>query len=202
MATATWRGQWSACKQHSARINVVQALGRINRRLVALCDCTKGAICIPCPRRADVGAQPLYAVPDLTRGAGIQLNKRLSLRSEVAAVSFLHRAFFPNVRAHRGKAVRRSYSAWRPFSFECDDVSLRQRGSNIWNPALSSKRSQSPKPKETTGKATKTPLSLYFRGQTRHSHLFFRASLPTVQRAASISTNIQGIGATNHRRTY
>jgi hypothetical protein len=60
-----------------------------------------------------------------------------------------------------GKAVRRSYSAWRLCSFEPGDISLRQRV-DYSEPALSSKRSQSQSPEETIGTATKKPLSLQY----------------------------------------
>ena len=57
-------------------------------------------------------------VPELTRSTDIQLNEQLSLREGVDALASSNRTL-PSVRIHRGKAVRRSYSAWRPcFSFE------------------------------------------------------------------------------------
>jgi hypothetical protein len=51
-------------------------------------------------------------VPELTRSADIKLNKRVSLRRHANALR-LRTGQFPHVRAHRGKAVERSYSAGR-----------------------------------------------------------------------------------------
>src|ERR1700730_15725925 len=52
-------------------------------------------------------------VAELTRSADIQLNKRHSWRRRSNALSLPHRIISPNVRARPGKAVKRSYSAWR-----------------------------------------------------------------------------------------
>jgi len=51
-------------------------------------------------------------VPELTRGADIKLNKRLTLRRQLHALSSAHRILPPSGRTP-GKAGRRSYSAWR-----------------------------------------------------------------------------------------
>ena len=57
-------------------------------------------------------------VPELTRSADVQLNGQLSLQDRVDTLASSNRTL-PNARVHPSKAVRRSYSAWRPcFSFE------------------------------------------------------------------------------------
>jgi hypothetical protein len=53
------------------------------------------------------------AVPELTRSADIKLNERVSLRRLPHALPIAPRTISPNVQAHGGKAVKRSYCAWR-----------------------------------------------------------------------------------------
>jgi len=54
----------------------------------------------------------VFLFGELTRNAGIQLNERV-LQHYVESDSEIAPDDFPNVRAHRGKAARRLYSAWR-----------------------------------------------------------------------------------------
>jgi hypothetical protein len=62
--------------------------------------------------RSQPAAIFLFLVPELTRSADVKLNVRLSLRRHPKGLSLSHRTF-PQVRLTSGKAVRRSYSAWR-----------------------------------------------------------------------------------------
>jgi len=59
----------------------------------------------------------------------IQLNARVSLRGHMDELSFVHRTS-PNVRYSPGKAVRRSYSAWRLCSIKRQSQWLFQMASS------------------------------------------------------------------------
>jgi len=69
------------------------------------------------------------ALPELTRGADIQVNERLSLRRYLCPLSLCPTGQLPPSGTTPGKAVRRSYSAWR-LCFElnrCGRTSSRNR---------------------------------------------------------------------------
>ena len=79
----------------------------------AICNCCAlGNSCRKRRCRVVRTARTRRMVPELTRSADIKLNKRVSLRRHANALR-LHTGQFPHVRAHRGKAVERSYSAGR-----------------------------------------------------------------------------------------
>jgi len=73
-------------------VSASQKSAGVNRRLVPVCS---------------------SEVPELTRGADIQVNERVWLRRPPHALSRPHPDIAPKVRTIPGKAVRRSYSAWR-----------------------------------------------------------------------------------------
>ena len=63
-----------------------------------------------------------FAVPELTRSAGIQLNGRVSLRCIPHALSIVAPDIAQRPGHTPGKAVRRSYSAWRLCFLEAHEV--------------------------------------------------------------------------------